>query len=60
MMTGTGEFMELQGTAEGQTFDRSVLDQQLELAVSGIAQLTRQQQDALGDAWPLDSNEATC
>ncbi len=45
--TGTGDFVEVQGTAEGAPFDRSELDALLELAVKGCAQLTRQQQEAL-------------
>ncbi len=55
VMTGTGEFIEVQGTAEGQPFSRAVLQQQLDLAAQGIAQLTRLQRDALGDDWPFAS-----
>lgn len=39
VMTGSGRFVEVQGTAEGNTFDRAMLDQLLDLAQSGIAQL---------------------
>jgi len=54
VMTGNDEFVEVQGTAEGQTFDRQLLDEQLVLAEFGIAQLTQMQRNALGDEWPLD------
>lgn len=45
--TGGGEFVEVQGTAEREPFDRKLLDQLLDLAVAGCADLTRLQRDAL-------------
>jgi ribonuclease PH len=45
--TGDGRFVEVQGTAEGQPFDRSELDQLLDLAVGGCVELTRLQRAAL-------------
>lgn len=45
--TGDARFVEVQGTAEGQPFDRAVLDGLLDLAVAGTAQLTALQQQAL-------------
>ncbi len=45
--TGDGEFVEVQGTAEREPFNRKLLDQLLDLAVSGCADLTRLQRDAL-------------
>jgi ribonuclease PH len=45
--TGTGEFVEVQGTAEGATFDRATLDALLDLAATGCAELTRLQRQAL-------------
>jgi ribonuclease PH len=48
VMTGEGRFVEIQGTAEGATFDRGELDQLLGLAEKGCAELTRIQQEALG------------
>ena len=48
VMTGSGDYVEVQGTAEGQPFTRSHLDALLELASSGIAELTKIQHDALG------------
>jgi ribonuclease PH len=50
--TGTGEFVEVQGTAEGSPFDRSTLDQLLDLAVAGCAALTVAQRDALAADLP--------
>jgi ribonuclease PH len=45
--TGDGQFVEVQGTAEREPFDRKLLDQLLDLAVAGCADLTRLQRDAL-------------
>ncbi|HEY3603054.1 MAG TPA: ribonuclease PH, partial [Sporichthyaceae bacterium] len=45
--TGTGQFVEVQGTAEGAPFDRALLNALLDLAVGGCAELTRLQQAAL-------------
>jgi len=45
--TGTGAFVEVQGTAEGTPFDRAELDALLDLALDGSAELTRLQQEAL-------------
>jgi ribonuclease PH len=42
-----GRFIELQGTAEGQPFDRSALDGLLDLAAAGIEQLRNLQLTAL-------------
>ncbi len=47
VMTGDGAFVEVQGTAEEQPFDRSQLDALLGLAAKGCAELTRLQQAAL-------------
>ena len=48
VVTGGGEFVEVQGTAEGTPFRRDELDVLLDLAVAGCAELARHQQDALG------------
>jgi ribonuclease PH len=45
--TGGGDFIEVQGTAEGLAFDRSTLDALLDLGVAGCAELTRLQQESL-------------
>jgi ribonuclease PH len=47
VMTGAGNFVEVQGTAEGEPFDRGLLDELLNLAAAGIADLTRQQKASL-------------
>jgi ribonuclease PH len=48
VMTGDGRFVEVQGTAEGEAFDRRGMNSLLDLAEGGIAELVRQQQRALG------------
>jgi ribonuclease PH len=48
VMTATGEFVEIQGTAERQPFPRRQLDDLLQLAESGIVQLIDRQKRALG------------
>jgi ribonuclease PH len=53
VMTGAGEFVEIQGTAEGRTFTQAQLDAQLQLAREGIARITRMQRESLGSEWPL-------
>jgi ribonuclease PH len=45
--TGAGQFVEVQGTAEGEPFDRATLDALLDLAVAGCARLTEAQRAAL-------------
>lgn len=47
VMTGSGEFVEVQGTAEGRPFNRAVLDELLDLGVAGCAELTRLQRETL-------------
>jgi ribonuclease PH len=48
VMTGAGQFVEVQGTAEGEAFSRRELDALLDLAARGIAELVRAQKKALG------------
>ena len=48
VMTGTGLFIEVQGTAEAKPFDRDRLTAMTELASTGIAELTRRQREILG------------
>jgi ribonuclease PH len=45
--TGTGDFIEVQGTGEGGVFSRKQLDELLELGAAGCADLTVHQQVAL-------------
>jgi len=47
VMTGSGHFVEVQGTAEGAAFSRAEMDRLLGLAERGIAQLVRRQREAL-------------
>lgn len=49
VMTGSGEFVEIQGTAEGSPFSHSRLDEFLSLAEHGIRSLMEIQKEALGD-----------
>src|SRR5262249_52621793 len=46
--TAGGQFIEVQGTAEGKPFDRDVLDSLLALADSGIRTLVQLQRDIVG------------
>ncbi len=47
VMTGSGGFVEVQGTAEGTPFARAELDSLLGLAADGIARLVQLQKDAV-------------
>jgi len=47
VVTGRGQFVEVQGTAEGAPFDRAELDGLLDLAVEGTRALTARQAEAL-------------
>lgn len=47
--SGDGRFIEVQGTAEGQPFDRVLLDGLLDLAVAGCKELTALQAIALAE-----------
>ena len=46
VMTGSGKIVEVQGTAEGEPFDRGQLDRMLDLAAKGIAELVADQRAA--------------
>jgi len=48
VMTGQGQFVEVQGTGEENPFSRQELDQMLALAEQGISEMILQQQEALG------------
>lgn len=47
VMTGSGGFVEIQGTAEGEPFARDTMNAMLDLAVHGIQQITALQTKAL-------------
>jgi ribonuclease PH len=49
VMSGSGEFVEVQGTAEGIPFSRRQLDALLDLAAGGIAELTEIQRRILSE-----------
>jgi len=48
VMTGSGGFVEIQGTAEGEPFARSEMTAMLDLAEKGIKELAAKQKTALG------------
>jgi ribonuclease PH len=48
VVTGAGELVEVQATAERTAFPRDALDEMLDLAEGGIARIREAQQDALG------------
>ena len=52
VMTESGRFVEVQGTAEGQPFGRDQLDALLDLATSGIEQIIKRQNQLLADPPP--------
>lgn len=47
VMTSKGEFVEVQGTAEGKPFSRQIIDELISLAEAGIQQLFQVQQIAI-------------
>ena len=47
VVTGSGKFVEVQGTAEGAPFDRDELNALLDLALEGTAELARVQRESL-------------
>ncbi len=47
VMTGSGGFVEIQGTAEGEPFSRQTMDQMLDLAALGIQTLAQLQSQTL-------------
>lgn len=52
VMTSEGEYVEVQGTAEGAAFGRPALDRLLDLAEGGIAELVKAQRDYVAVAPP--------
>ena len=48
VMTEFGQFVEVQGTAEGSAFDRATLNQLLDLADKGISEIIAMQKQILG------------
>ena len=54
VMTGSGQFVEVQGTGEEATFSRSQLDRLLKLGKVGVDRITAEQKRILGAGWPMD------
>jgi ribonuclease PH len=54
VMTGSGDFIEVQAGGEEATFTGTQLDKLLDLGKHGIDAITRAQRAALGSNWPLD------
>jgi ribonuclease PH len=52
VMTGSGRFVEVQGTGEEATFTEDELTAMLQLARRGIRELVAAQRTALGKSWP--------
>ena len=50
VVTGSGKFVEVQGTAEGAPFDRDELNKLLDLALMGTEQLAAIQRETLAEA----------
>lgn len=53
VMTSKGDFVEIQGTAEGKPFDKETVDALITLAEKGIRELFQVQQAALGINIPI-------
>jgi ribonuclease PH len=53
VMTGSGKFIELQGSGEETTFSEEELAALLKLAKRGIGQIAKYQQEVLGKNWPF-------
>jgi len=53
VMTGRGQFVEVQGSGEEATFSHEQLLALIEVAQQGISQLGQLQRETLGGAWPM-------
>lgn len=53
VMTGTGRYVEIQGSGEEATFSREQLDALVTLGQRGIASITTAQRATLGERWPF-------
>jgi ribonuclease PH len=54
VMTGTGDFVEIQAGGEEATFSRAQLDRLLKLGKIGVEAVAKAQRRSLGANWPLD------
>ncbi len=59
VMTGNGRLLEVQATAEVEPFERHVLDELLDLAQNGIAQIKASQMDVVAHAYANGSGGAS-
>jgi ribonuclease PH len=50
-MTGSGELVEIQGTAENMTFSKGELQEMVEAGSIGIEEISIKQQKVLGNFW---------
>lgn len=57
VMTGSGDFVEVQGTAEEQPFNRELFDDMLDLAAKGTKELTELQTQALKSDEPAERGD---
>ncbi|HUR52635.1 MAG TPA: ribonuclease PH [Gemmataceae bacterium] len=53
VMTGSGKFIEVQGSGEEATFSRAQLNALIDLGEAGIRAITAGQKGALGAGWPF-------
>jgi ribonuclease PH len=53
VMTGSGKFIEVQGSGEEATFSRAQLNALIDLGEAGIRAITAEQRRALGTGWPF-------
>ena len=53
VMTGSGKFIEVQGSGEEATFSRAQLNALIDLGEAGIRAITAEQKRALGAGWPF-------
>ncbi len=53
VMTGAGSFIEIQAGGEEATFSQPQLDRMLTLGKLGVAAITQEQRETLGESWPF-------
>ena len=53
VMTGGGQFVEVQGSGEEATFSHTQLLALIDVAQQGIGELSQMQRQTLGNAWPM-------
>jgi ribonuclease PH len=53
VMTGSGKFIEVQGSGEEATFTRAQLDRLIDLGEIGIKAIASEQKKCLGSGWPF-------